>query len=176
MKVYVVRHCKATGQEAEAALTMAGADQAKALVPFFSQLGIEQIISSPYERAIATVRPFVEASKTPFSLDPSLEERRLGECQDWMEDLRRSFDQEHLTFTGGESTYEATLRVRALYDRLPRSKTHLLVTHGNLMMLLLRSFDKEQFGYEAWNRLSNPDLYLIEDKGGRRDISRISLV
>lgn len=43
----------------------------------------------------------------------------------------------------------------------------IVVTHGNLLTLILRSFET-QFGFQAWEHLSNPDVYCLEmDMRGR---------
>lgn len=36
-----------------------------------------------------------------------------------------------------------------------------IVTHGNLMALILRMFD-EQIGYTEWANLRNPDVYQVQ--------------
>jgi broad specificity phosphatase PhoE len=41
----------------------------------------------------------------------------------------------------------------------PASAT-LLVTHGNLMALLLKNFD-DRIGFAEWQQLTNPDVYRI---------------
>nr|WP_329808713.1 histidine phosphatase family protein [Lysinibacillus sphaericus] len=56
-EIYVVRHCEARGQAAEAQLTEQGEKQAELLVRFFSNKKIDQIISSPFLRAIQSVEP-----------------------------------------------------------------------------------------------------------------------
>lgn len=54
---YLVRHCKAEGQDPDAALTPLGCQQAAALAAFFTDIPIERIIASPYLRAQATAEP-----------------------------------------------------------------------------------------------------------------------
>ncbi len=45
-----------------------------------------------------------------------------------------------------------------------------MVTHGNLMTLILRSFEA-QFGFQTWERLSNPDVYYLAVQEERVEIS-----
>ena len=47
----------------------------------------------------------------------------------------------------------------------------VVVTHGNLMTLILRSF-APQFGFQTWECLSNPDVYCLAVHGDRVEISR----
>jgi 2,3-bisphosphoglycerate-dependent phosphoglycerate mutase len=46
----------------------------------------------------------------------------------------------------------------------------VVVTHGNLMTLMLRSF-QTQFGFQAWEHLSNPDVYCLEVEAERVRVS-----
>ena len=47
----------------------------------------------------------------------------------------------------------------------------LLVTHGNLMTLLLKQFDN-RIGFPEWQQLTNPDIYRIRRAGSRVDLAR----
>ena len=48
----------------------------------------------------------------------------------------------------------------------------LLVTHGNLMTLLLKHFD-DRIGFAEWQQLTNPDVYRISLSAERTEIARI---
>ena len=53
-----------------------------------------------------------------------------------------------------------------------KSEMPLAVTHGNLMALVLHSVDST-FGFDGWQSLSNPDVYLLhEDRAGQRSFER----
>ncbi|HWI60619.1 MAG TPA: hypothetical protein VNT75_02140 [Symbiobacteriaceae bacterium] len=43
-----------------------------------------------------------------------------------------------------------------------QAEAAVIVTHGNLMTLLLKRFD-HRFGFAEWRALSNPDVYLVSD-------------
>jgi len=58
--VYVVRHCKADGQEPDAKLTELGIQQAENLTEFLLDKDIDFIILSPFERAYRTIAPLAE--------------------------------------------------------------------------------------------------------------------
>lgn len=63
---------------------------------------------------------------------------------------------------GGESSKEAMNRIVKVVDDIIASglKNTIIVTHGNIMSLLLNNYDKN-FGFEEWKSLSNPDVYLL---------------
>jgi 2,3-bisphosphoglycerate-dependent phosphoglycerate mutase len=48
----------------------------------------------------------------------------------------------------------------------------VLVTHGNLMTLILKHFN-EQVGYAEWENLQNPDVYCIQFKGEKTCTERM---
>jgi 8-oxo-dGTP diphosphatase len=76
----VVRHARArkrsvwTGGEATRPLTPAGHAQAERLVPLLAAYGVESVITSPWERCVATVRPYLEATGIGAELRPELTE------------------------------------------------------------------------------------------------------
>ncbi|WP_279386466.1 histidine phosphatase family protein [Paenibacillus xerothermodurans] len=92
--VYVVRHCKADGQEPDARLTELGIQQAEVLAKFFLGKHIEFIISSPFERAYRTISPLADQIGVEVVLDDRLAERLLSSKNypDWQDMLRKTFD------------------------------------------------------------------------------------
>lgn len=165
-RLYVVRHCKAEGQSPEAPLTAEGRRQASALADVLAREPIDRIIASPFLRAQQTAAPLAARLGLPVETDARLGERVLaeGELSSWMSALRRSFDEPDLRFPGGETTREAMARAAAAADDALASgaQSVVLVTHGNLMALLLKRFD-DRIGFAEWQALSNPDVYVIAD-------------
>lgn len=169
-KIYVIRHCKAEGQASESPLTEEGFSQAEALSTFFEDVKIERIISSPYKRAIQTVEPLSKRLNLEIELNDELKERVLSNesLSDWLEKLRKTFDHPNLKFAGGESSKEAVKRIAGVVDSIFKSDLDntIIVTHGNLMALLLNYYN-QQFGFEEWVTLGNPDIYLLKsDRNG----------
>lgn len=162
--IYLVRHCKASGQQPEAPLTEEGVRQSEALVEFFIDKEIDYIISSPFERAVSTIRPLALKINVDIRLDDRLSERILSsnDLPDWMDKLKESFSDLDMKLPGGESSQEAMDRgvsvIHELFDR-PEERA-IVVTHGNLMALILKHFDN-RFGFDEWKALSNPDIYVL---------------
>lgn len=163
-KIYIVRHCEATGQPPESPLTEKGLVQAADLAKFFSNKKIDRIISSPFLRAIQTIQSVSEKLNLEIECDERLVERVLSSnnLPDWYEKLKVTFDDLNLKFEGGESSQEAMNRIAAVVEEvLKYGEEHIvMVTHGNLMSLLLKNFHGE-FGFEDWKNLSNPDVFLL---------------
>ncbi|MBU9673645.1 histidine phosphatase family protein [Planococcus sp. CP5-4] len=165
-KIYIIRHCAATGQEPDAELTETGMAQAVELGGFLSETGIERIVSSPYARAVQSIGPLAEALAVEIETDERLKERVLssGNLPDWFELLKSTFDDHDLTLEGGESSRLALSRISQVVGELENSgcQTAAIVTHGNIMALLLSRY-MEGFGFEGWRALSNPDVFVLND-------------
>lgn len=156
--IYLVRHCSATGQEPDALLTEAGEQQALALADFFQDIPVDRIISSDYVRAVASIMPFAKARNLVIEQEPKLRERILAlePRDDWFDVLRHSFEDASFKLTGAESGVDATARILDVIAQT--NGPTILVTHGNLLALLLQHVDN-LFDFETWRNLSNPDVY-----------------
>ncbi|EZH65727.1 phosphoglycerate mutase [Bacillaceae bacterium JMAK1] len=163
-RIYIVRHCEAQGQPPESQLTKQGFMQAEYLYEFFSKTSIDRIISSPYLRAIQSVKPISEKTKIKIEIDKRLSERTLStmDLPDWLEKLKATFADLELKFEGGESSKEAMNRIVDVIDEVFKNESEntIIVTHGNLMSLLLKSYDNN-FDFNCWKRLSNPDVFVL---------------
>lgn len=173
--LYIVRHCQATGQQPAAPLTDAGQVQAQQLAEHFAPLGIELIVASPLLRAQQSIVPLAQRLGLAVGVDLRLAERVLSTAplDDWRAALGASFDDLDLAWPGGESSRGALARGRAAVDDVLSQPAHaaVIVTHGNLMTLILRSF-ASQFGFAAWEQLSNPDVYRITIEQERTVVER----
>lgn len=178
-KLIVVRHCSATGQEHEAPLTAIGEHQANDLASFLitEQLTIQNIISSPFTRAVQSITPYASHMQLPIQEDERLTERILSDVpmSNWLQMLEQTFTDIDIAFPGGESTRQATERVQSLIHSILQDDTQkvtLLVTHGNLFTLILKIFDAS-IGFSTWKSLSNPDVYEITIEQGMATIHRL---
>ncbi|MFF2092387.1 histidine phosphatase family protein [Paenibacillus sp. NPDC058174] len=162
--IYVVRHCQAEGQEPDARLTVAGAQQAEKLAYFLSNKHIDYIISSPYERAVRTITPLAEKLGIEVNKDARLAERVLSgkNHANWRDMLRKTYNDLDLCYEGGESSSMAMSRASSVVSEALNSPSEniVLVSHGNLISLLLKYYDV-RVGYKEWESLSNPDVYHV---------------
>ncbi|GAA0451901.1 histidine phosphatase family protein [Alkalibacillus silvisoli] len=172
--IYLVRHCEATGQEASCSLTDSGKLQAEELKQFFSDKRVDQIMASPFERAIQSIVPTAEMHHLDLLISDDLRERTLSSenLSDFKNCLKETYKDFDLTYSGGESSREALERaMKVISDvKLSSHKATILVSHGNLISLILNHFD-QTFGFEEWERLTNPDVYEINLN--RREIKRL---
>ena len=150
-KIYVIRHCLAQGQSLDAPLTQKGIEQADSLAEFFKDLKIDRIVSSPFLRAIQSIEPLSSRKSMTIEMDERLSERLLstGDFPDWYEKLQA-------TFVDMDLKYDDTL----------------IVSHGNIISLLLKYYDKD-VDFHCWKNLSNPDVFLLSPKHNEVMIERI---
>ncbi|GAC1380245.1 MAG: histidine phosphatase family protein [Ktedonobacteraceae bacterium] len=150
--------------------------QAAALANFLAQASIQQVVSSPFTRAILSIEPLAKRLGLNIVIDPRLAERVLGvgPLPNWLELLQKSFIDLDLCLTGGESSRMAMNRaVSATQDILKHSiTTTAIVTHGNLMTLLLKYFD-DTISFETWRSLTNPDVFRVTIMDNEANVVRI---
>lgn len=171
-----MRHCSATGQSSEAPLTKEGQEQAIQLVDFLMGEETEAIISSPYVRALQSIAPLAQRLNVQVQVDARLSERVLstGNLDNWLECLRQTFTDFDRAYDGGETSQSAMNRaVQVVQEILAGNHDRVaIVTHGNLMTLLLKHFD-ERFGFLEWSTLTNPDVFLITVDAAKSKVQRI---
>lgn len=174
--IFIVRHCKAEGQDPAAELTIEGVNQASQLAEYLKNQDIDCILTSPYKRALDTVAPLSNMLNLNCSIDKRLEERILSSkhLDNWMELLRNTYIDMDIVYEGGESSREAMNRAIEVIKEVLESeyKNVVVVTHGALMSLILNFFDNS-FGYENWSQLTNPDIYLLRIENNDCHIKRV---
>lgn len=121
------------------------------------------VVTSPYERARATVEGVADAAGVPLVVDEGLRERELagGHVEDFDAAVERLWADPSASLDGGESHAEAQARgvtaVDSVVDAYPNR--HVVVgTHGTLLALVFNAYDP-RYGYEFWSGLTMPDVY-----------------
>ena len=168
--MFLVRHCEAAGQAPDAPLTAPGQAQAESLAGFLAELGVDAIFASEFLRARQTAWPLAQRLALPVVVDRRLNERRLSPqpIPNWRSVVRDSFQDPDLRAPGGESANDVLARASACLDQVLEYgyEAPVVVTHGNLLSLLLHSVDAA-FGFEGWRSLTNPDVYRIAFRNGK---------
>ncbi|QUW23588.1 histidine phosphatase family protein [Sporosarcina sp. Marseille-Q4063] len=163
--IYLIRHCESEGQSSDSPLTERGLIQASELSDFLSDIKVDRVISSPFLRAIQTIKPFAENKKIEIETDNRLTERELSSIffTDWMEKLEATFIDMDIKYEDGESSNEAMNRIVEVVNDIVESYSEntIIVAHGGIISLLLNHYDKN-FAFEQWKSLSNPDVYLLK--------------
>ena len=164
-RLFLVRHCEASGQSPDAPLTAEGFNQAELLREFLGDQRVDHVRCSEFVRAQQSAMPLALAHGLRIQVDARLNERTLSDrpIDNWRDILKASFLDTELRGPGGESAREATERAWSALNEvfLSEYESPVVVSHGNLISLALHSID-ESFGYEGWESLSNPDVYVLQ--------------
>ncbi|WP_416151786.1 histidine phosphatase family protein [Salipaludibacillus sp. HK11] len=175
-KVYVIRHCEADGQSRESQLTKNGFKQAIELADFFYGVKVDRIISSPFIRALHTIKPLADKLKINIEVNNLLSERILSDenMPNWFEKLKYTYEDLDIQYEGGESSREAMNRIVEVIEDVIDAETQntIIVTHGNLLSLLLKYYN-ENFGFEEWLNLTNPDVFKFKFENNQITNKRI---
>jgi 2,3-bisphosphoglycerate-dependent phosphoglycerate mutase len=175
-EVLLVRHAAALGQASDAPLSSEGEKQAEELADLLEQHHVERVICSPFLRAIQSIAPYCQRKRLEVEIEPRLVERVLSkhDVPDWRSELRRSFDDLDYCLESGESSRVAQKRaVVVLNEAIASEQPCALITHGNLLALLL-NFMLPSVGYEDWGGLSTPDVFSVQtDERGKSTFKRI---
>lgn len=175
-QLYLIRHCEAEGQAPEANLTPRGMEQAQMLALFLAEFSIDHVVSSPFQRAQASIAPFCKRNNLDLTIDERLSEWVLSSknLPDWRERLEEAFQNPDLSFPGGETGNAARKRGEELLQEVltGEKRSIAVVSHGGLMVLLLQSF-VPRFGYQEWAQLTNPDVFRVTYSGDGRIVERI---
>ncbi|WP_059173644.1 histidine phosphatase family protein [Bacillus sp. FJAT-27445] len=165
--IYLVRHAHSvyTSDELGRPLSERGKRDAERVADFLKKEKIGLVLSSPYRRAIETVKGIADAiGKEVITLD-AFKERILSEepVDDFSFAIRKVWEDEAFAWEGGESNKEAQKRgIEALIQVLGTytGETIAIGTHGNIMALIMNHFKKE-YGFAFWNGLDMPDIYKL---------------
>ncbi|WP_400246438.1 histidine phosphatase family protein [Niallia sp. JL1B1071] len=174
--IYLIRHCEAYGQQAEAPLTASGKRQANDLANFLKEEGIQLILSSTSLRAYESAKPLAERLQIPIQNEERLIERKLSSrnLNNWQSLLEQSFTDLEIAYEGGESSRQAMTRATDIMKEcLQRQENRFaMVTHGNLLALMWKYVDPS-VGFIEWSKLSNPDVIQINYHSDRVSVKRI---
>ncbi|WP_046226958.1 histidine phosphatase family protein [Paenibacillus dauci] len=170
--IYFVRHADSTfipDMERERGISEKGKADTIRIIEILRNEHIDLFISSPYERAIETIRGSAIEYEKEISIVEDLRERAIGVIPDngFTAAKRRVYDDFNFAYPGGESSNHAQKRaVEALRMLLDKHQGRKMVigTHGDIMTLMMNYFDK-QYSYDFWSSSTMPDMYKMEFKG-----------
>ncbi|MGB1153715.1 MAG: histidine phosphatase family protein [Paracoccaceae bacterium] len=170
--IYLICHAQSTGQQPDGDLTELGKKQAQDLIARLSSIDPDGAYSSPYLRALDTIRPYCDSAGLDIQTDPDLAERQLKPFDLWlpfdelMHHLRLSFENWDYKMEGGESLNDTQRRTQRGLRKIARSdfERPIVAAHGNLIAAVLGAIDPD-FGFEQWRAMKNPHLYRLSFSG-----------
>mgnify|MGYP002789083435 FL=1 len=138
---------------------------------------VDRIITSPLSRAVETARPLAALLDLDVEVEERLRERVLSneDLDDWQSQLRASFEDMDHVLPGGESNNQGLARVPSFFADIERSAgagNVVVVSHGNLIALILRHFTDQLSPASSWDgyaitmQMTNPDVFIIDSRQG----------
>ncbi|HEY1752342.1 MAG TPA: histidine phosphatase family protein [Caulobacteraceae bacterium] len=172
----LVRHAQSAPDpgkpERDWPLSERGRRQADELAAALAELGVEALASSPYVRAVDTLRPYAEAKALPIAVDEDLRERTLGGWIPDMEELEQAIGRMHADpdycLDGGETGRACTARFEAALARVAAAhpgRTIAVGSHGGVIGHIL-SRHRSDLPERFWRRIVNPHLFVFDASDG----------
>ena len=174
MKVYFVRHAEPNYENHDdltRELTERGRKDVLLVTEFLKDKNIGAVWSSPYHRAIDTVKDFADKAGLAIGTDHDFRERKVGDG--WLEDFDSFAEKQWADFDfaleHGESLGQVQKRnLEALKRTLDRVKEKdgcpgnvAIGTHGTALSTVVKYYDST-FGYEDFQRIVDLMPWIVE--------------
>lgn len=167
-KVYFVRHAKpdfTIKDDLLRPLTEEGMEDSKKVTEFLLSKNVTRVFSSPFMRALDTIKDFAETSGIKIVIIEDFRERKVDSI--WIEDFDVFAEEQWKNFDyklpDGESLKEVQERnIRALRQILRENVNENIVigTHGTALSTTINYFDKN-FDYNEFRRIKNHMPFIV---------------
>jgi len=159
-QIYFVRHAEPNYRnhdDVSRELTPRGMADRELVTAFLLDKSIDAVLSSPYRRAVDTVRHFADTVRLPVIHIPDFREREVAD--EWIDDFnsfsRRQWADFDYALPGGECLREVQARNIAALQQvlLEYEGMHVVIGgHGTSISTVLNHFDPS-FGNEGFERI-----------------------
>ena len=158
--VYFVRHAEPNYENHDdrlRELTQKGLEDSKRVTRFLSDKRVDKVYSSPYKRAVDTIRDFAKAAGLEIHLEEDFRERKIDSC--WIEDFeafcRAQWQDFDYRRSDGETLRGVQIRNVSALNRLLKeheNRTIVIGTHGTALSTVINFYD-HHFGYADFERI-----------------------
>lgn len=168
-KVYFVRHAEPNynnHNDVLRELSSKGMEDRKLVTKFLVDKHIDVVLSSPYKRAVDTVKDFADSYGIEINMIYDFRERKID--SDWIEDFTSFVKMQWNDFTyklsDGECLQEVQERnVSALHQVLNKyaGRNIVIGSHGTALSTIINYYD-HSFGYNDFERIKNIMPWIVE--------------
>ncbi|MCH5324953.1 MAG: histidine phosphatase family protein [Eubacterium sp.] len=158
--IYFVRHAEpdyTNHDDMSRGLTEKGIADSKLITEFLADKNADIVFSSPYKRAVDTIRDFAETSGLKIHLEYDFRERKVD--SGWIEDFASFCKAQWTDFdykrSDGESLREVQGRNISALNRVlteHRNQTIVIGTHGTALSTIINFYD-EKFDYAQFEKI-----------------------
>ena len=166
--VYFVRHAAPNiknHDDLTRELTAQGREDRKLVTEFLWDKDIDVIFSSPYKRAVDTIKEFADKRKLEIRQNMDFRERKVG--KGWIEDFdgfcKRQWEDFDYKLPDGESLQEVQERnIHALHEIVEENvgKNIVVGSHGTALSTIIHYFDSS-FGYPEFYKIKNVMPWIV---------------
>jgi 2,3-bisphosphoglycerate-dependent phosphoglycerate mutase len=182
LNIYFIRHAetlyRAEDLDFNRPLSPKGLEDAKGLINNFKDIQIDAIYSSPYLRAIDTIKPLAVDQDLDIVLINNLKERKVADhyIDDFFEFASKQWNDFEYSLPGGESLKEIQKRgIQALQKIVNNHQEGniIIAGHGTWLGVMLNYFD-DIYNYEFWKSIKMPDIFLFKyENNNLSELTRI---
>lgn len=154
--IYFVRHAESDDRMKDREL----------VTDYLHDKNVGLVLSSPYKRAIDTVKPFADQEGLPIHIIEDFRERKVG--HDWIEDFQGFSEREwadfNFKFKDGESLREVQERtIGALNDLLSGHQNKVLAVgiHGTALSTIINYYDST-YGFSDFERMKRLMPWMVK--------------
>ncbi|CEJ72864.1 phosphoglycerate mutase [[Clostridium] sordellii] len=167
-KIYFVRHAKpdfSVHDDLTRPLTDKGIIDSKNICEFLKEKSINKIYSSPYKRAIDTIKELAQNLSIKIEVVDDFRERKISNI--WIEDFNKFSKSQWENFeyklNDGESLNEVQSRnIKALHRILNENSNQNIVigTHGTALSTIINYYDKT-FDYLSFTKIKDVMPFIV---------------
>lgn len=160
--VYFVRHAKPNFEnhdDLSRELSLKGLEDRKLVTKYLDDKDIDIVLSSPYKRAVDTIKHFADAHNLKIQTMENFRERCVG--GGWIDNFgefcKKQWEDFDYKFSDGENLREVQERnVTALLSILEvyQDKNIVIGSHGTALSVIINYFDPS-FGYSDFDQIKN---------------------
>lgn len=167
--VYFVRHAEPNYNNHDdmfRELSPKGLEDRKLVTEFLKDRHVDAVLSSPFKRAVDTVRDFAETHGLDIGIVEDFRERKIDSV--WIEDFhafsKKQWEDFSYKLSDGECLAEVQERnIAALYKVLEEQagKTIIVGSHGTALSTIVNYYDKS-FGYAEFEKIRGLMPWVVE--------------
>lgn len=169
--IYLIRHAEISfiPNENRRGLSEKGKKDARILTERLRSYNISKVISSPYLRAVDTVKGIAEERGLDIEIIDDFRERKItsGYIKDFYFFTKSQWEDFEYCLHQGESLNEVKMRgitaVRMLLSKY-KGENMVISTHGTILAAMINYYDSN-CDYNFWLNLKMPDVYKLIFEG-----------
>lgn len=167
--IYFIRHAEPNFENHDdmtRELSAKGLKDRELVTKFLMDKQIDAVVSSPFKRAIDTVRDFADKNSMDITVIADFRERRVDSC--WIEDFTSFSKKQWEDFTyklsDGECLAEVQARNIAALNKLLddyQDQNVVVGSHGTALSTIINYYDKT-FGYDGFHEIRHLMPWVVQ--------------